>query len=100
MFEWTDECERGFNFYKSKLQDPEILMKPQLDHPFIIYCNESGKAIGCMLLKLYDNMLKPITFGGRVLSEAEQQYAAVHKQLLTCYFAIKKCEFMCWDITL
>ena len=23
LFEWTCECERGFNFIKSKLRDPE-----------------------------------------------------------------------------
>ena len=52
----------------------------------------SGKAIGFMLAQMYDNMLKPIMFRGRVLSEAEQRYATVDKELLACYFAIKKCE--------
>ena len=89
MFEWTDECERGFNFIKSKLQDPGILVHPQFDRPFIIHCDASGKAIGFMLAQMYDNILKPIMFGGRVLSEAEQRYATVDKELLACYFAIK-----------
>ena len=92
LFEWTDECERGFNFIKSKLQDPRILVHPQFDRPFIIHCDASGKAIGFMLAQMYDNMLKPIMFGGRVLSEVEQRYATVDKELLACYFAIKKCE--------
>ena len=72
VFEWTCECERGFNFIKSKLQDPGILVHSQFDYPFIIYCDASGKAIGFMLAQMYDNMLKPIMFGGRVLSETEQ----------------------------
>ena len=92
LFEWTDECERGFNFIKSKLQDPRILVHPQFDRPFIIHCDASGKAIGFMLAQMYDNMLKPIMFGGRVLSEVDQRYAAVDKELLACYFVIKKCE--------
>ena len=92
VFEWTDECERGFNFIKSKLQDPGILFHPQFYCPFIIHCDASGKAIGFMLAQMYDNMLKPIMFGGRVLSKEEQQYATVDKELLTCFFAIKKCE--------
>ena len=24
VFEWTDECERDFNFIKSKLQEPTV----------------------------------------------------------------------------
>ena len=72
IFEWTDESERGFNFIKSKLQDPGILMHPQFDRPFVIQCDASGKAIGFMLAQMYDKMLKPIMFGGMVLSKAEQ----------------------------
>ena len=45
-----------------------------------------------MLAQMYDNMLKPIMFGGRVLSEAEQRYATADKELLACYFAIRKYE--------
>ena len=67
-------------------------MHSQFDCPFIIHCDASGKAIGFMLTHMYHNMLKPIMFGGRVLSEAEQRYATVDKELLACYFAIKKCE--------
>ena len=91
LFEWTDECESGFNFIKSKLQDARILVHPQFDRPFIIHRDASGKAIGFMLAQMYNNMLKPM-FGGRVLSEAEQRYATADKELLTCYFATKKCE--------
>ena len=61
----------GLCYVKSKLQAPGILLHPQFDRPFIIHCNASGKTIGFMLAQMYDNMLKPITFGGRVLSEAE-----------------------------
>ena len=90
--EWTDQCERGFNFIKSKLQDPKILVHSQFDRSFIIHRNTSGKATGFMLAQMYDNMLKSIIFGGRVLSEAEQRYATEDKEPLAYYFAIKKCE--------
>ena len=45
-----------------------------------------------MLAQMYDNILKTIMFGGRVLSEAEQRYATVDKELLASYFAIRKYE--------
>ena len=62
VFEWSDKCKRGFNFIKSNLYDPVILVHPQFDHPFIIHCDASCKAIGFMLAQMYDNMLKPIMF--------------------------------------
>ena len=45
-----------------------------------------------MLAQMYDDMLKPIMFGGRFLSEVEQRHATVDQELLVCYFVIKKCE--------
>ena len=92
VLKWNDECERGFNFIKSKLQDPGILAHPQSNRPFFIHCDTSGKAIGFMLAQMYDNILKPMMFGGRVLREVEQQYSTMDKELLDCYFAIKKYE--------
>ena len=49
VFEWTDECERGFNVIKSELHVPGILVHPQFDSLFIIHCDASGKSIGFML---------------------------------------------------
>ena len=92
VFDWTYECVRGLNFIKSKLQDPGKLVHLQFDRPFIIHCDTSGKAIGFMLAQMHDNMLKLIMLGSRVFSEVEQRYTTVDKELLACYFAIKKCE--------
>ena len=56
VFEWIDECERGFNFIKSKLHVPRILVHPQFDCLFIIHCNSSGKSIGFMLKVSYKRL--------------------------------------------
>ena len=45
-------------------------------------CNASGKAIGFQLTQVHGDELKPLMFGGKVLSESEQNYAALNKELL------------------
>ena len=45
-----------------------------------------------MLAQLHDNQLRPIMFGGRVLTDIEQRYATIDKELLACHIALKRCE--------
>ena len=40
----------------------------------------------------HDNVLKPITYGGRVLTGTECRYATIDKELFAIYFAVKKNE--------
>ena len=65
---------------------------PLYDWPFVIQCDPSDKAIGFVLAQRHDDQLSPIIFGGRVLTDVEQRYATIDKELLSCYFALKRCE--------
>ena len=38
----------------------------------------------------HDNVLKPLTFSGRVLTENECRYATIDKGLLVIYLAVKR----------
>ena len=69
-----------------------MLVHPLFDRPFVIQCNASDKGIGFMLAQQHDDQLRPIMFGGRVLTDIEQSYATIDKELLACYFALKRCE--------
>ena len=62
------------------------------DRPFVIQCDASDKAIGFMLAQRHDDQLRSIMFGGRVLTDIEHRYATIDKELLACYFALKRCE--------
>ena len=57
-----------FEIFKKDRKDPEM-------------CDASGKAIGFQLTQVHGD-LKPLRFGGKVLSESEQDYAALNKELL------------------
>ena len=61
--------------------------------PFILILDTSNKAIGHVLLQEVTGELRPVLFGGRILSDTEQRYSTTDKELLSIYFAVKKCEF-------
>ena len=78
-----------------------MLVHPLFDRPFVIQCDVSDKAISFMLAQQYDDQLRPIMFGGRVLTDVEQRYATIDKELMACYFALKRCKIyiLSYDFT-
>ena len=75
-FVWSDDCQKSFDYIKAKLRDPALLVHPLFDRSFVIQCDASDKAIGFMLAQ-------------RVLTDVEQRYATIDKELLACYFPLK-----------
>ena len=93
-FVWSVKCQKSFDFdcIKAKLRDPASLVYPLFDRPFVIEYEASDKAIRFMLAQQYDDQLRPIMFEGCVLTDIERKYATIDKELLACYFALKRCE--------
>ena len=100
-FVCSDECRKSFGYIKANRRDPGLLVHPLFDRPFVIQCDASDKAIGFMLAQQYDDQLRPIMFGGRVLTDVEQRYATIDKELMACYFALKRCKIyiLSYDFT-
>ena len=93
QFIWATECEESFCYIKKQIRNPNILVQPTFEQPFFLISNASNKAMGHVLWQEVDGELRSILFGGRVLSDIEQQHSITDKGLLNIYFAVKKCEF-------
>jgi hypothetical protein len=50
-FEWTSACEASFQELKKRLTTAPILVMPDNEKPFSIYCDASGQGIGCVLMQ-------------------------------------------------
>ena len=79
QFIWTTECEGLFGYIKDQLRNPNILVHPNFEKPFILMSDASNKAIGHILLQEISGGLRPILFGGGVLSGAEKRYSTTDK---------------------
>ena len=53
------------------LKNPNILVQPTFEQPFMLISNASNKAMGHVLWQEVDGELRSILFGGRVLSDIE-----------------------------
>jgi hypothetical protein len=50
-FEWTPACEASFRELKKRLLTALILVMPDMEKPFSIYCDASGQGLGCVLMQ-------------------------------------------------
>jgi hypothetical protein len=49
-FEWTLACEASFQELKKRLTTAPILVMPDMEKPFSIYCDTSSQGLGCVLM--------------------------------------------------
>jgi hypothetical protein len=49
-FEWTLACEASFLELKKRLTTAPILVMPDMEKPFSIYCDTSSQGLGCVLM--------------------------------------------------
>jgi hypothetical protein len=49
-FEWTSAYEASFQELKKRLTTAPILVMPDMEEPFSIFCDVSGQGLGCVLM--------------------------------------------------
>jgi hypothetical protein len=50
-FEWTSDCEASFQELKKRLTTAPILVMPNMEKLFSIYCDKFGQGRGCVLMQ-------------------------------------------------
>jgi hypothetical protein len=50
-FEWTLDCEASFQELKKGLTTAPILVVPDMEKLFSIYCDVFGQGLGCVLMQ-------------------------------------------------
>lgn len=83
------EYIQAFEKCKEVLINSPILQYPNFDEPFILTTDASDVAIGAVLSQGTLGSDKPIAYASRTLSDTEQRYATIEKELLSIVWAIK-----------
>lgn len=66
-----------------------ILQYPDFDQPFILTTDASDVAIGAVLSQGKIGSDNPVAYPSRTLSDTEQKYSTIEKELLSIVWAIK-----------
>jgi hypothetical protein len=96
-FEWTPTSEAGIQELKKRLMTTLVLMMPNMENTFSIYCDVSGHGLGCVLMQ--DGRV--VAYASRQLRKHEVNYpthdlelaAVVHTlKIWRHYLMGKRCE--------
>jgi hypothetical protein len=49
--EWSAKCEASFQELKKQLMTAPVLVMPNMEKPFSVYCVASRQGLGCILMQ-------------------------------------------------
>jgi hypothetical protein len=84
-FEWTSTCEASFQELKKRLTTAPILVIPDMEKSFSIYCDASGQRLGCVLMQ--DGHV--VAYASRYLRKHEAHYTTHDLELAVVVHALK-----------
>jgi hypothetical protein len=84
-FEWMAACETSFQELKKRLTTAPILVMPDMENSFSIYCDASGQGPGCVLMQ--DSHV--VAYASRQLRKHEVHYPTHDLELAVVVHALK-----------
>jgi hypothetical protein len=83
--EWTARRETSFQELKKRLTTTPVLTMPDIEKPFLIYCDTSGQGLGCVLMQ--DGHV--VAYASRQLRKHEEKYPTHDMELTVVVHALK-----------
>ncbi|GAU50497.1 hypothetical protein TSUD_242400 [Trifolium subterraneum] len=84
-FVWDELCENSFNLLKQKLTSAPVLVIPDPDKNYVVYCDASHKGLGCVLMQ--DGAV--VAYASRQLKLHEENYPTHDLELAATIFALR-----------
>ncbi|WVZ58857.1 LOW QUALITY PROTEIN: hypothetical protein U9M48_009083 [Paspalum notatum var. saurae] len=84
-FVWGPKCEEGFRELKKPLTTAPVLAQPDVTKPFDVYCDASGRGLGCFLMQEG----RVIAYASRQLRKHETNYPTHDPELAAAVHAPK-----------
>ena len=86
-FTWDDHVHgKAFRALKTHISSARVLAYYDVTKPVTVQCDSSQSGLGAALLQ--DG--KPVEFASKALTETEQRYAQIEKELLAIVFAMER----------
>jgi hypothetical protein len=84
-FEWSAKSEGSFQELKKRLTIAPVLVMPDMEKQFSIYCDASGQGLGCVLMQ--DGHV--VAYASQQLRKHEEHYPTHNPELVAVVHALK-----------
>ena len=89
-FECTKECASAFQQLKEYLSRPPIMSRPEMDEVLFAYIAVASHAVSLVLIRVDDDVQRPVYYVNKSLHEAEVRYLPLEKTILAVVHATSK----------
>src|SRR5438477_2465905 len=90
-YEWTDECQKAYQFIKDAITSDQVLTMPNDEGQYRIECDASYYASGAVLSQEQPNSTwRPIAFASWTMTPAQQNYQIYDKEFLAVINALEE----------
>ena len=94
-FVWSDACENSFQLLKKKLTTAPVLILPNGEDKFTVYCDASRVILGCVLMQSG----RVVAYASRQLKKHEQNYPTHDLEMAAVIFALKIWRHYLYGVT-
>jgi hypothetical protein len=93
QFKWMPACESSFQELKKRLTTAPVLVMPNMEKSFSIYCDVSGQGLGCVLMQ--DDRV--VAYASQQLRKHEVNYPTHDLELAAVVHALKNRGTISWE---
>ncbi|GFR58487.1 zinc finger protein [Elysia marginata] len=87
---WSDSQEKAYNSLKFAVTSKPVLQLPDINKRFILRTDASGRGLGAALMQESDDMLFPVAYASKKLTDREQKYSVIEREALAIVWGVKK----------
>jgi hypothetical protein len=85
QFNWCPKCNEAFEQLKTLMTTAPVLVQPDIEKPFDVYCDASGIGLGCVLIQ----ESRVLAYASRQLCRHEEHYPTHDLELAVVVHALK-----------
>ena len=89
-FRWSEDCVIAFQKLKHYLSHPPIMSSPMVDEVLFAYIAVALYAISLVLIRVDNDIQRPVYYVSKSLNEAEVRYLPLEKAILAVVHATRK----------
>ena len=85
---WTQVELEAFEKLKEALSDETILIHPDFEQPFMLWCDASVEGAGAVLTQHKDGDARPVAYASSVFNKAQRNYSTTQREGLAVVWAV------------
>jgi hypothetical protein len=93
-WDWTPQCQKAFDYLRTALTSDSILIYPDPNEEFHLFCDASKHSYAAVLTQLIEDVYRPITYlSGTFRTKSQVAQPIIVKECYAIFQGVRKLDF-------